>query len=1010
MTTSLHRLARLISTLAILAVVGSAAAGEGSQGGLGSQGGEVFELRGDVLSVRAAGTATEVSLRAPTFALGDMRPTGNTAPASVRRTTSGEPAWELSYAPLSAGGSATLEVRVELRWSRAESLLRKRAKFRLVGARETRLLKEVVLDRIAAPGRSAWTHAGGGPGLESRVPLEGPQSHPAFLVGRFVGVEYPVASTRRESDAIVLAHRPGLRVQPDTWHETRAAVYGLAARGDEVGAFQRYIAAHRPAPKGLHVNYNSWWTSPVPYTEKDILDLMKTFEDRLTRAHGAAMDTFAIDLGWSNAKSVWEIDAKLFPAGFARIRDAARGMQSHLGLWISPSSCYPPALDGVWAKSRGYEALPAGPPGSPANFPLLCLGGKRYGEQFKVRMADLVGRWGIHHLKLDGCFLECPESDHGHEPGPFSSEAIAGGLIAAVEAARRANPNVWIETTCFGYNPSPWWLFHANSVIGTFGDDAPVGRVPSPVYRESYTTARDYFNLQGAALLPIPAGAQEVLGVVHQSPEPFTNDAIVTVMRGHSFLPLYVNPKYMNDARWRSLAAILGWARANAGLLEHTTPLLPAAWQGGKTPAFTDAGVMPREPYGYAHVRGGRGLVLVRNPWIAPTTYALALDKSLGFTSDARDLSAVSLYPEPRVYGKGLRPGDVVAVPLAPYETVVLSLRSGADVAALPPAAQAVRSQLRVGKSDAALRRITLRGADKAMGPDWTCPLGGANSAVQWTIHAAAQVNAPQAELLLLLEGDKSPVAPIGKLAIDGREVTPTTATSAGGWSATGLPTHEQWTFLRAPLTAGEHRIDFDGFLGDDCREASAWIVAGKPGAIATPAGALPQPERLSLDGAALMAPGRLAQLPAATAAIDRPIERIDGVFLDALEPVSASQGWGKLQKNQSVWEKPMMIGGRRYQRGLGTHAPSKIVYSLDGKYRRFQAWAGADANNSPTVTFEVRVDGVVRWSQGLTTRDTPAAWVDVDIAGAKTLELRVGDAGDVACDHADWAEARLVR
>jgi len=43
-------------------------------------------------------------------------------------------------------------------------------------------------------------------------------------------------------------------------------------------------------------------------------------------------------------------------------------------------------------------------------------------------------------------------------------------------------------------------------------------------------------------------------------------------------------------------------------------------------------------------------------------------------------------------------------------------------------------------------------------------------------------------------------------------------------------------------------------------------------------------------------------------------------------------------------------------------------------------------------------------------TRDLPAAWVDLDVSGAKRLELIVGDAGDVNGDHADWAEARLLR
>jgi hypothetical protein len=129
------------------------------------------------------------------------------------------------------------------------------------------------------------------------------------------------------------------------------------------------------------------------------------------------------------------------------------------------------------------------------------------------------------------------------------------------------------------------------------------------------------------------------------------------------------------------------------------------------------------------------------------------------------------------------------------------------------------------------------------------------------------------------------------------------------------------------------------------------------------------------------------------------------------MEPVSAEQGWGVLRKNQSVWEKPLVIAGTRYARGLGTHAPSRIMFNLGGKYRRFQSWAGSDAATGPTVTFEVRVDGSTRWTSNLMQRSDPAQWVDVDVAAANTLELLVGDGGNgIAADHADWAEARLLR
>jgi alpha-galactosidase len=43
--------------------------------------------------------------------------------------------------------------------------------------------------------------------------------------------------------------------------------------------------------------------------------------------------------------------------------------------------------------------------------------------------------------------------------------------------------------------------------------------------------------------------------------------------------------------------------------------------------------------------------------------------------------------------------------------------------------------------------------------------------------------------------------------------------------------------------------------------------------------------------------------------------------------------------------------------------------------------------------------------------RTAAAKPVEVDVSGAKVLELRTLDAGDgITCDHADWADARLER
>ncbi len=417
------------------------------------------ERKEDSLVIHADGQTLRLSLRSPVFSV-DEETTADAAPQGITGSVTGGQSLSVSYAPIRLRGSAALEVRVFLRWSPLESVLRKWATVRLVGAQAPRVLKEVVLEQVAPQGQEVWTHGGRSRGSAKHIILDSPQSHPLFMPGLFLGVEFPVASTRYEEGKIVLAHRPGRRMQPGVWYDTRSAVFGFAPAGEEVRSFQRYVASHRPKPSGFHVNYNSWWTSPVPYAEKDILGLMNVFEEKLYKAHGVSFDTFCIDMGWSDSKSIWQIDPKRFPTGFAPIRDAARRVHSNLGLWISPSGCYPSAMDDGWAKAHGFETTSQGPTAAR----LLCLGGKRYAERLTARLADMVGRYGIGHLKFDGYRAECGEMDHGHEPGVLSAEAIAEGLIGAANAAR-GEPRCLDRDDVHGIQPQP-----LVAVLCQFGD------------------------------------------------------------------------------------------------------------------------------------------------------------------------------------------------------------------------------------------------------------------------------------------------------------------------------------------------------------------------------------------------------------------------------------------------------------------------------------------------------------------------------------------------------------
>jgi hypothetical protein len=132
--------------------------------------------------------------------------------------------------------------------------------------------------------------------------------------------------------------------------------------------------------------------------------------------------------------------------------------------------------------------------------------------------------------------------------------------------------------------------------------------------------------------------------------------------------------------------------------------------------------------------------------------------------------------------------------------------------------------------------------------------------------------------------------------------------------------------------------------------------------------------------------------------------------WLDEAGPLENSQDYGQLQLRRSVDGNPLRIGGKTYERGLGTHAFSTIIYDVSG-YARFTADVGVDAEKggAGTVGFEVWVDGKKVFDSGVMRGTDPAKHVEISLTGATTLKLFVNDGGDgINCDHADWADARL--
>ena len=132
-------------------------------------------------------------------------------------------------------------------------------------------------------------------------------------------------------------------------------------------------------------------------------------------------------------------------------------------------------------------------------------------------------------------------------------------------------------------------------------------------------------------------------------------------------------------------------------------------------------------------------------------------------------------------------------------------------------------------------------------------------------------------------------------------------------------------------------------------------------------------------------------------------------VPLSDLDLSKMTAGWGEPLVDQSIEGKPLRMGGKEYEHGVGTHASSVLFLRLDGKTKRFTAQVGVDDETGPrgSVRFRVYGDGEELFDSDVLTGEDPPKRVDVGLTGVKQLMLLVGSAGDgIDFDHADWAEA----
>ncbi|HET7732683.1 MAG TPA: NPCBM/NEW2 domain-containing protein, partial [Paludibacter sp.] len=138
----------------------------------------------------------------------------------------------------------------------------------------------------------------------------------------------------------------------------------------------------------------------------------------------------------------------------------------------------------------------------------------------------------------------------------------------------------------------------------------------------------------------------------------------------------------------------------------------------------------------------------------------------------------------------------------------------------------------------------------------------------------------------------------------------------------------------------------------------------------------------------------------------------VSRLWLDEMAVTQIETGWSVTQANKSIDRNPLTVGGKTYERGIGTHATSKVLLNLKGTAQKFSALVGVDDEAKPaaSIEFYVLCDRKIVFRSGVMKQGDAAKEIIVNRKGVQQLALLVTDANDgINFDHADWLNAQIT-
>lgn len=492
---------------------------------------------------------------------------------------------------------------------------------------------------------------------------------PFYIDSLFFGCEFPATDNRIQYGIGQVKYYVG---HPVHGRFTCPATVMGGATGNTMaevqGAFFDYIE-YISTKSDFRVQYNSWYDHMLDIDADNIERSFYEIEQGLSDHGVPPLDAYVIDDGWNNYKAPFWSFNKKFPNKLTDATDQCHKLGSTFGLWLGPRGGYTAATPRFAKKiekgGNGYLN---------SNSMDICVGSEKYLQNLEKFLTDTCTEFDIQYLKLDGfCLKPCTNPKHDHITGGendmyFVTEMWQRWIDLFTrlrESRAKDNKPLWINMTCY-VNPSPWWLQYVNSVwLQNSMDIGFAKNLEQQAQVDAEITYRDsmYYDFMCTRALQFPAkhiyNHEPIYGntaKVEYTDEEFEKFLFWNACRGQAFNELYLSYNKMNSAKWRILARMLRWQKANHHILKNAMLL-------GGDPAENNI-------YAYAAwTKAGEGIIALRNPTDEKTDLTLTLNKLMGCPENLRAVKCYNVYNTTGADSLDLFSyGDKMQITLAPFE------------------------------------------------------------------------------------------------------------------------------------------------------------------------------------------------------------------------------------------------------------------------------------------------------------------------------------------------------